>query len=107
MEKEKVEIYKADDASIELRVKLENETVWLSQSQMAELFGRARVAITQHIGNIFKEAELEEELVCKDFLHATEHGAVKGKKQQTKTKLYNLDVIISEGYRVKSQRGYG
>lgn len=72
---------------------------------MAELFGRNRVAITQHIGNIFKEEELNEQLVCKDFLHTTQHGAITGKTQERTTKYYNLDVIISVGYRVKSKQG--
>lgn len=101
----KVEIFKSIDNSIELQVTLDVDTVWLSQEQMAFLFSRNRVAITQHIGNIFKEGELDEKVVCKDFLHTTQHGAIVGKTQTKKTKLYNLDVIISVGYRVKSQRG--
>jgi death-on-curing family protein len=98
-------IYKAKDGSQQLEVMLEQETVWLTQKQMADLFGRDRVAITQHIGNIFKEKELEEKLVCKEFLHTTKHGAIKGKTQSATAKYYNLDVIISVGYRVKSKRG--
>ena len=98
-------IYKAKDGSQQLEVMLEQETVWLTQKQMAELFGRDRVAVTQHIGNIFKEKELEEKLVCKEFLHTTKHGAIKGKTQSATTKYYNLDVIISVGYRVRSKRG--
>jgi len=66
---------------------------------MAELFGRDRVAITQHLGNIFKEKELNKKSVCKDFLHTAADG------KSYKTKYYNLDVIISVGYRVKSKRG--
>jgi prophage maintenance system killer protein len=58
-----------------------------------------------HISNVFKEGELEKDMVCKDFLHTTQHGAIAGKTQEVKVKLYNLDVIISIGYRVKSQRG--
>lgn len=100
-----VEIYKSPDNKIELQVNLENETVWLSQKEMAILFDRNRVAITQHIGNIFKEGELDENLVCKDFLHTTKHGAIKGRIQESTVKHYNLDVIISVGYRVKSIRG--
>jgi hypothetical protein len=101
----KIEIFKSKDNSIELQVALDIDTVWLSQEQMAQLFGRNRVSITQHVGNIFKEAELDEKVVCKDFLHTTQHGAIKGKIQAQTTKFYNLDVIISVGYRVKSQRG--
>ncbi len=92
-------IYKAKDGSQQLEVKLDAETVWLSQKQMAELFGRDRVAITQHIGNIFKEKELDNKSVCKNFLHTAEDG------KSYAVKSYNLDVIISVGYRVKSKQG--
>ena len=74
-----IEIYQSNNNQIEISVQFEEDTVWLSQKQMAELFGRNRVAITQHIGNIFKEEELNEQLVCKDFLHTTQHGAITGK----------------------------
>ncbi len=104
-ERTAVEIYRSPDNQIELQVNLDKDTVWLTQAQMAELFERNRVAITQHIGNIFKEGELKEKLVCKDFLQTTPHGAIKGKTQSRAVKFYNLDVIISVGYRVKSQRG--
>ena len=92
-----IEIYQSQDNQIELNVKFETDTVWFSQAQMAELFQRNRVAITQHIGNIFKEGELDEISVSKEFLHT----ATDGKKYNTK--YYNLDVIISVGYRVKSK----
>lgn len=72
---------------------------------MAGLFGRNRVAITQHIGNVFKEGELDKDVVCKDFLLTTQHGAIEGKTQTRKVKIYNLDVIISVGYRIKSKQG--
>jgi len=100
-----IEIYTTKDNHTEVQVLFEQDTVWLSQKQMAELFGRNRVAITQHIGNIFKEDELVEQLVCKDFLHTTKHSAITGKTQEKKIKYYNLDVIISVGYRVKSKQG--
>ncbi|HET7116258.1 MAG TPA: hypothetical protein VFI29_07190 [Hanamia sp.] len=86
-----IEIYKAKDSVIEVSVQFDNDTVWLSQRQMAELFGRNRVAITQHIGNIFKEGEFDEQVVCKEFLLTTQHGAMDGKTQATKTKYYNLE----------------
>jgi len=101
----KIEIFQSKDNQTEIKVQFEEETVWLTQAQMAELFDRNRVAITQHIGNIFKEGELDKNMVCKDFLHTTQHGAIKGKTQTKKIKYYNLDVIISIGYRVKSQQG--
>jgi hypothetical protein len=72
---------------------------------MAELFGKARSTITEHIQNIFKEGELTEEVVCRNFRLTTQHGAIEGKTQEVSVRLYNLDVIISVGYRVKSQRG--
>lgn len=102
--KSEIIIYQADELT-KVEVQIDNETVWLSQEQMANLFGRNRVAITQHIGNIFKEGELVKEVVCKDFLLTTQHGAIQGKTQSKKIKLYNLDVIISVGYRVKSKQG--
>ena len=87
------------DETIRLEVRVENETVWLSQAQMAELFQTTRNNITLHIGNIFKEGELVDSAVRKESLLT----AADGKKY--KTKFYNLDVIISVGYRVKSIRG--
>ncbi len=102
--KSEIILYQADEFT-KVEVQIDYETVWLSQEQMATLFGRNRVAITQHIGNIFKEGELNKDVVCKDFLLTTQHGAITGKTQLNKTKLYNLDVIISVGYRVKSKQG--
>ncbi len=87
------------DETIRLEVRVENETVWLTQQQMAELFQTTRNNITLHIGNIFKEGELVDSAVRKESLLT----AADGKKY--KTKFYNLDVIISVGYRVKSIRG--
>ncbi|MBP1673426.1 MAG: RhuM-like protein [Bacteroidetes bacterium] len=103
--KDEIIIYQADQASTRIEVRIEDNTVWLSQEQMAYLFGRNRVSITQHIGNIFKEEELIKEVVCKEFLLTTQHGAIQGKTQIKKLLLYNLDVIISVGYRVKSKEG--
>lgn len=67
-------IFKTKDKEIQIDVKFEKDTVWLSQIQIADLFGRNRVAITQHIGNIFKEKELVKKAVCKDFLHTALDG---------------------------------
>jgi hypothetical protein len=100
-----IEIYKAKDGATQIEVNFENETVWLTQSQMAALFGKGRTTITEHIQNIFKEHELNEKEVCRDFRHTTQHGAIKGKTQSKKITYYNLDVIISVGYRVNSKRG--
>jgi len=98
-------IFKTQDGQVSVDVRFEDETVWLTQEQMAVLFGKARSTITEHIKNIFKEGELVEEMVCRNFRHTTQHGAIKGKVQEVSVKLYNLDVIISVGYRVKSLRG--
>ena len=103
--KDEIIIYQANQASTRIEVRVDDNTVWLSQEQIASLFGRNRVSITQHIGNIFKENELIKEVVCKEFLLTTQHGAILGKTQINKIILYNLDVIISVGYRVKSKEG--
>ena len=93
-------IYKnSENPDFQIEVRVEDETVWLTQAQMAELFDTTRNNITLHIGNVFKEKELKQNSVSKDSLLT----ALDGKKY--KTKFYNLDVIISVGYRVKSQRG--
>jgi len=105
MEENKVIIYQTEDGRTQIDVRLENETVWLTQAQMADLFQKDRTVITRHINNIFKEGELHREQVCAIFAHTTQHGAMEGKFQKQETILYNLDVIISVGYRVKSQRG--
>lgn len=92
-------LYQAEDKSISLEVRVEDETVWLTQAQMAELFQTTRNNITLHIKNIFKEKELLENSVCKDSLLTASDG------KNYRTKYYNLDLIISVGYRVKSLRG--
>ena len=98
-------IYQSEDGSIRLDVRLEDKTVWLTQEQIAILFNKGRSTITEHISNIFKEGELEENKVCRKIRHTTQHGAIEGKSQLKEVKLYNLDVIISVGYRVKSIQG--
>ncbi len=93
-------IYQTNDGETSIDVKFQDETVWLSQAQMAELFQKDRTVIGRHISNIFKEGELEREITCANFAHVGNDG-----DQQYITTLYNLDVIISVGYRVKSKRG--
>ena len=97
--KNEIIIYQPNKLSVRLEVRLEEETVWLTQAQMADLFQTTRNNITLHIRNIFKEKELDRISVCKDSLLTASDG------KKYKTKLYNLDVIISVGYRVKSIRG--
>lgn len=98
-------IYQTADGTPGIEVRVENETVWLTQAQMALLFGKGRTTITEHILNIFEEGELDEKVVCRNFRHTTQHGAIEGKTQEKEVKYYNLDVIISIGYRVKSFQG--
>lgn len=90
-------IYEGSAGQPEIEVRVQGETVWLTQAQLAELFNTSRPNITMHIKNIFEEQELDDKAVCQDFLHT----ATDGKKYNTKH--YNLDLIISLGYRVKSQ----
>ena len=100
-----IEIYQTKDKQTQVEVRFQEDTVWLSQSQISDLFQRDRTVITRHINNIFKEEELKEKVVCANFAHTTQHGAMPGKTQESTVKFYNLDVIISVGYRVKSKRG--
>lgn len=99
MNDQQIQIFTSEDGQSHLEVTLEQETVWLSQAQMCELFGRERSVITKHIRNVFKEGELERNSVCAKFAHTAEDG------KSYQVDHFNLDVIISVGYRVKSPRG--
>jgi len=98
-------IYQSEDGLTKIQVRLEENTVWLTQAQMVELFQSSKSNISEHIKHIFEEGELKEGLVVRKFRTTTKHGAIEGKTQQNLTNFYNLDVIISVGYRVKSLRG--
>ena len=98
-------LYQDAKKQIQIEVKLDGETVWLSQEQISELFERDRTVITRHLRNVFKEGELDEQVVCANFAHTTKHGAIEGKTQEKRVKYYNLDAILSVGYRVNSKRG--
>lgn len=95
-----IAIYTSEDNTISLEVKMSGETVWLSQAQMATLFGRDRTVVARHINNCFKEGELDKNITCAKFAHMGIDG-----DQTYETMMYNLDVIISVGYRVKSING--
>ncbi len=95
----KNEIILFENQRVKLEVNMKDETVWLNQSQMAELFGKDRKTITRHIQNIYKDEELVESAVCSFFEHTANDG------KTYKVQYYNLDMIISVGYRVKSQNG--
>ena len=98
-------IYQTADNQTQIDVRMENDTVWLTQAQMADLFQKDRTVISRHIRNVFKEGELDESLVCAKFALPKKYGRRKGYMQEAEATIYNLDVIISVGYRVKSQRG--
>lgn len=97
-------LYTAPNGAVRVEVLLSNETLWLTQERMAELFGVQRPAITKHLKNIFESNELQEEVVCSILEHTTSHGAMDGKTQTSKVKYYNLDAVISVGYRVNSSQ---
>ena len=104
-ENNKIIIFKTDDEKISVDVRFVDDTVWLTQAQMSQLFEKDKRTISEHIGNIFKEGELDELVAVRNFRITTQHGAIAGKTQEVNVKAYNLDVIISVGYRVKSLRG--
>tara|TARA_R110002050_G_scaffold100607_1_gene208340 strand:- start:32156 stop:33142 length:987 start_codon:yes stop_codon:yes gene_type:complete len=104
-EKNQIEIYQAIDGTTQINVHLEQDTVWLTQAQMGQLFDKNKRTISEHIRNVFKEGELEEKVVVRKSQSTSQHGAIVGKTQITNVNLYNLDVIISVGYRVKSKQG--
>lgn len=97
-------IYQTIDKTVQVEIQFEQETFWLTQQQIADLFGTQRPAISKHLGNIFKSGELDEKVVCSNLEHTTQHGAIKGKTQKVNVKYYNLDVVLSIGYRVNSIR---
>ena len=92
-----ITIYQTESGNVEVR--LDRETVWLAQEQMGQLFGRERSVITKHIRNVFSEGELDRDSVCAKYAHTAADGKI------YQVEHYNLDVIISVGYRIKSQQG--
>ena len=101
----KNEIILFENQNVKLEVNVKDETVWLSLEQMARLFNKDRSVIIKHINNIFKDNELDKKEVCAKFAHTTKHGAIANKTQTRELVYYNLDMIISVGYRVKSRNG--
>lgn len=99
---DKIIIYQTADGQTAIDVRLENETVWLNQAQMVELFQTTKQNVSLHLNNVFKEGELEVASTVKEFLTVRQEGT---RNVCRMVKYYNLDVIISVGYRVKSQRG--
>jgi hypothetical protein len=97
-------LYTTPNGKVKVEIYLQNETIWLTQQKISELFGVQRPAITKHLKNIFETGELKEEVVSSILEHTTLHGAMVGKTQETRVKYYNLDAIISVGYRVNSSQ---
>ena len=105
MDKGQFLLYQTPDGESKIEVKLQDDTVWLSLDQMAELFQRNKSTISRHIKNVLEEGELDENMVVAKFATTTKHGAIEGKTQKHLVSYYNLDMIISVGYRVHSYRG--
>lgn len=97
-------LYNTPDENIKVNVIVKDETLWLTQKAMAELFGVTVASISRHLKNIFQENELDEKVVITKIVTTTQHGAIQGKIQTRETQFYNLDAIISVGYRVNSQK---
>ena len=105
MDKGEIILYRPQGDDVTIDVIVENETVWLTQAQMAELFETTKQNVGQHIRNAFNDGEIVREVVVKKFFTTTQHGAMPDKIQTHMVEHYNLDVIISVGSRVKSLRG--
>ena len=97
-------LYKADDEDVKVNALLKDESIWLTQKSMAELFDVNVPAVSKHLKNIFQEGELDEKVVVSKMEITTRHGAIEGKTQSSVTNFYNLDAIISVGYRVNSAK---
>ena len=97
-------MYKTEDEAISVNAIVKDESIWLTQKAMAELFGVNKSTISRHLKNVFDEGELDEKVVVAKIATATQHGAIEGKSQRSLTQFYNLDAIISVGYRVNSRR---
>jgi hypothetical protein len=97
-------LYKTANGDVKVEVLLQNETIWMPQKKIAELFDVQRPAITKHLKNIFESGELDKKVVCSILELPTQHVAIIDKIQKNHTKFYNLDAIIAVGYRVNSKR---
>lgn len=104
MTKKSIEIYQGLEGEVVFDVDAENETIWATQAQISQLFGVDRTVVGRHLRNIFNTGELDENVVCAKNAHTSQHGAVSGKTQVHEVKVYNLDAVISVGYRVNSKK---
>ena len=98
-------IYQNENGNIKVDVRFEDGSIWLSQAQICEVFGKAKSTISEHIKAIFEEGELDEKVVVRNYRTTTKHGAIEGKTQTSDIKIYNLDMIIAIGFRVRSSTG--
>ncbi len=99
-----IEIYQAPNGEIAFRGDMAHETLWANQKQIAQLFDIDRTVVSRHIANIFKDQELDKDMVCAKFAHTTGHGAIKGKTQTREVEHYSLDIILAVGYRTNSSK---
>ncbi len=97
-------IFQTETGKVNIDVFFQNDTLWLTQKKIAELFEKGRSTITEHLKHIFNEGELDENVVCRNFRHTTQHGAIDGKTQEKEARYYNLRAITAVGYRVNSHR---
>ena len=97
-------LFKTADGKVNIDVFFKDDTLWLTQKLLAELFEKDRTVISKHLKNIFESGELEEKVVCANFALTTQHGAIEGKSQESEVKYYNLKAIVAVGYRVNSHR---
>ena len=104
MKQDQILIYEDDKNAIQLEVRMAGEMIWLNRQQLATLFGRDYKTISKHINNALKE-ELADEVVVAKFATTTQHGAIEGKTQTHEKEYFNLEMVTSVGYRVKSKRG--
>jgi len=100
-------LYQGEDGGIKIDVRLEDENIWLTQAQLVDLYQSSKSNISEHIKHIFEEGELSEKVVVRKFRTTTIHGALEGKIQEKWTNFYNLDMIISLGYRIKTRIATG
>lgn len=98
-------IYQNEKGDIKVDVRFEDNSIWLSQAQLCELFGKAKSTISEHITAIFEDGELDEKVVVRKFRTTTKHGAIEGKTQDKDVNFYNLDMIIALGFKVRSSSG--
>ena len=103
--KNEIVLYQPNEVAEHIEVMFDSDTVWLNRQQIAVLFGRDVKTIGKHINNVFSEGELDKEVTVAKFATVTQHGAIKGKTRTIQVEHYNLDVIISVGYRAKSKQG--